>query len=210
MKVFCKKLADTFRKLTLGLAIGGAALSSPFIAINSASAQGVPAQGLLSINTITLPFTTLDGTVTSTNLAQGWSSFVTNTLISTTWNSSSNAFISVTNTAITTNTTFADCFASQQKDLAVIAKFQLSAAGTNTLTFARFMDSNTVDTNNTATVVAGATGAGYLIDATNFPSTWIGGWTGVRLITVAFAATGGGASMTNNQFFKYEVKKVAF
>lgn len=210
MKEFFETLIDSLKSTVKTVVVAGAiALVSVFCPLPSAHAQGVPPSGAVSINAITLPFATLDQTTTSTNLAQGWSSFVTNILSSTTWNSSSNAFISVTNTTIVTNTTFADCAAPYQKDLAVIGKFQTSGAGTNTLTFARYMDSTTVDTNNTATVVAGVTAAGFLIDATNFPATWIGGWTGVRLITVAYTAAGS-TSMTNNQFFKYETKRNGF
>jgi hypothetical protein len=204
MKKHFKKLTNKVK----GLAIAGALFASAFCILPSALAQGAPPTGAVTINAITLPFATLDQTTTSTNLAQGWSAIFTNITTSTTWNSSSNAFISVTNTTYTTNTTFADCPAFFQKDLAVCAKFQTSGAGTNTLTFARFMDSSTVDTNNTATVVAGVTAAGFLLNATNFPATWIGGWSGVRLITVAYVASGS-TSMTNNQFFKYEIKNNA-
>jgi hypothetical protein len=210
MKKFFEKLIETIKSAVKPAAVTGAlALASVLCPLSSARAQGIPPGGLVSINGITLPFATLDQTTTSTNLAQGWSTIFTNITTSTTWNSSSNAFISVTNTIFTTNTTFADSPAYFQKDLAVFAKFQTSGAGTNTLTFARFMDSTTVDTNNTATVVAGVTAAGFLLNATNFPATWLGGWSGVRLITVGYVASGS-TTMTNSLPFKYEVKRNAF
>jgi hypothetical protein len=209
MNKFFKNLIKKIKAAVNPAAVTGAIAVSALCILPSTFAQGIPPGGLVSINAITLPFATLDQTTTSTNLAQGWSAIFTNITTSTTWNSSSNAFISVTNTTFTTNTTFADCPAYFQKDLAVLAKFQTSGAGTNTLTFARFMDSGTVDTNNTAIVSAGVTAAGFIIDATNFPATYIGGWSGVRLITVAYAAAGS-TTMTNIPLFKYEVKRNAF
>src|SRR5262249_28586910 len=123
--------------------------------------QGVPPSGTYVVNAITLPYTSLAaasaGSSTSTNLGAGWSAIVTNTLISTTWNSSSNAFVSVTNTSYVTNTTFADIPIPFQKEVAIAfaGHPQVSLGNTPSnivYTFAPILDSGTVDTVNTLLV----------------------------------------------------------
>jgi len=208
MRTFFKKLADTLRKTALGVAIGGSALSS-------AVAQNIAPSGTYSVSTVTLPYSTLaPGAAgsggTSTNLGLGWSTILTNVTTSTTWNSSSNAFISVTNTIYTTNTTYADMQIQQQKNLMVSVGFNGSGPTNRTLTFARFLDNGTVDNINTTNVtILALAGATNTIANINFSADWLAGAGGVRIVNDLWTGTNATLTMTNN-FIKYGVKKYAF
>jgi len=213
MKNILEKIADTFRKTVLGIAIGGAALSAELIP-TIAQAQTTPAVGSFSVSTVTLPYTTLAAGAagsggTSTNLGLGWSVILTNTLTSTTWNSSSNAFVTVTNTSYVTNTTYADMPVPFQKDLTVFVSFNSSSLVTNrTLTFARILDSGTVDNVSTWTWTIPSNGATNQVASTNFPSTLIGGAGGVRIVNDLWTSTNA-LTMTNN-YIKFGNKRFSF
>jgi hypothetical protein len=183
----------------------------------SAFAQGVPPSGTFSVATVTLPYSTIaagaaGSTGTSTNLAAGWSSLVSVTNTSTTWNSTSNAFVTTTNVVSATNTVYALMSTINQKDLTVSVGFNASGTtgtqNSRVLTFARYLDSSTIDTINTWTMTIAAQGITNVIASTNFPAAWIGGAGGVALISDLWGSTNA-VTMTNN-FIKYGHKSNAF
>lgn len=183
------------------LALGATVLA---LTPDTGFSQGVPPSGAYAVNTLTLPVSTLAAGA-STNLAQGWSSIVSVTNTSTTWNSSSNAFVSVTNVVSATNTIYADLPNIMQKDLGIIA-LQTAGVGTNTLTFGRFLNSSVVDTNNTFTLTVGQTAAGGQGNSTNLPATYLGGFGGVRLLSISWNSTAG----WTNAGISYAVKRNAY
>lgn len=152
-------------------------------------------QGSYNANTLTIPVATLTAAAGTTNLVNGWSSVVSVTNTSTTWNSSSNAFVSVTNVVSATNTVYADMTVNSQKDLGVVFS-ESTGVGTNIYSFARGLSSSKLDTNNLATVTIGHSAAGTVTASTNFPSTWIGGFGVVRLAQIQWTAAADG--WTNN------------
>src|SRR5260221_1988399 len=147
------------------IALGATALT--------AFSQGVPPSGSFTVSQVNFPAGNF-AAGTATNLALGWLTIISVTNTSTTWNSSSNAFISVTNVISATNTSYANMSAISQKDVGLIIT-ESAGIGTNTYTFSRYLDSGTVDTNSTGTLVLAHTAASTVTASTNFPSTWIGG-----------------------------------
>lgn len=157
--------------------------------------QGVPPSSTYNAQTLTIPVTKLTAAAGTTNLVNGWSSVVSVTNTSTTWNISSNAFISVTNVISVTNTVYADMSVISQKDLGVVFN-ESTGVGTNIYSFARGISSSKIDTNNLATVTIGHSAAGTITGSTNFPSTWMGGFGVVRLTQIQWTAAADG--WTNN------------
>lgn len=210
MKNILENLADSVREIAL---VGVLAAASVCI-VPSALSQGVPPSGTFSVISIPLPYATLAPGLagsggTSTNLSAGWSSIASNVLTSTTWNSTSNAFVTVTNTIFTTNTIFADMPVQSQKDLMVSIGFNGSGVTNRTLTFARLLDSGTVENVNTTNVtIAAIAGSTNTVANINFPASWLGGAGGLRLVNDLWTSTNA-MTMTNN-FLKYAVKRNAF
>lgn len=172
------------------IALGATALT--------AFSQGVPPSGSFTATTLTLPYSTL-AAATGTNLANGWSTIISVTNTATTWNVSSNAFVTVTNVISATNTAYANMSVISQKDLGVVI-YETAGIGTNTLYFGRGIDSASVDTNNTATLTIAHTAAGGSQASTNFPSTWIGGHGVVQITSNYWNAASAGVT---NGYIKF-------
>ena len=174
---------------------GGAIASAMLLTSLSAFGQSVPYYGSYAKRTLTIPVNTLTAAAGTTNLANGWSSVVSVTNTATTWNSSSSAFVSTTNVISVTNTVYADMNISFQKDLFLVVN-ESTGIGTNVYTFARGVDSSSVDTNNTGTITVGHTAAGALTGSTNFPAAWNAGAGIIRLTSLTWTAAAAG--WTNN------------
>ncbi len=165
--------------------------------------QGVPPSGSYSVVQIPLPVTTLDATVpavgvTNIDLSAGWSSVVSVTNTSTTWNSSSNAFISTTNIVSATNTTYADIPIQHQKEVAFGVLFNAMAATTAQIEirFSPGLDSTHVDTNLVWTLTRAANGTTQLFAATNLTKDQVGGYGIVRINQLYWRGTNA-VSITN-------------
>ena len=153
-----------------------------------------------SYTTLTVPMPTGPFAAgVTTNLASGWASIVSVTNTSTTWNSSSNAFVTATNVVSATNTTYADLSVNSQKDCLVIIT-ESAGIGTNVVTFAPILSDGTTDTNNTGTLTLKHAAASTTTASTNFPATWIGGAYGVRVTQLAWTAA---AAAVTNPVVKY-------
>lgn len=184
-----------FNSIKQIFAIGAMALAM-VVGSPLARAQGVPPAGTFQANNLNLPFSTLTASTTiSTNLSAGWSLITTNNLVSTTWNSSSNAFVTVTNTILTTNTSFADMPIILQKDLALVFTQTASAAGTNIMVFARGLTTSYMDTNSPITITIGQTAAGTTTLSTNLSAAFNGGFGVVRLMFLTWNS--GSGTLTN-------------
>ena len=161
------------------LALGATALTG--------FSQAIIPFGQYTAQTIALPVTSLAVSGT-TNLAAGWSGVVTVTNTSTTWNSSSNAFVSVTNVVSATNTSWSVFNATAQKDVGVQVSWQsstnISLVFANSTVYGQpatmgrttwaILDATTAQTN----------AAGYRIVCTNFPAAFGGGLGYYYVVTV--------------------------
>lgn len=163
-----------------------------------ATAQQVPPSAQFGVDTVTLPFSTLAPGV-YTNLANGWSTIINVTNTSVVWSNGCSCFVTNSPVVSATNTVYADMGAAFQKDLGFMLSENVGTLGSNVMTFARFLDSGSVDTNNQATVTISHSAAGRLRWSTNFPPAWIGGFGGVRLTSLQW--TNGTGTWTND-FFK--------
>jgi len=137
--------------------------------------------GSYTPQTINLPISSL-AAAQGTNFANGWNTIVSVTNTSTTWNSSSNAFISVTNVVSATNKTYASFYCGGQKDVSL--EFDGVPATGTTFTNVTIALQPGVSANNPATVAGdqilwtipgtATNSAGHVVACTNLPATWGG------------------------------------
>lgn len=155
----------------------------------------------VSVSTQTVPFPSGNFAAgTATNVGVGWSSIVSVTNTSTTWNSSSNAFISVTNVVSATNTSYADISVASQKDCLVLIT-ESAGIGTNTWSFCRVLKDGTADTNTTASLIINHPANSTATSSTNFPATWIAGANRLRINLMTWTAA---SAAVTNPVVKYD------
>ena len=112
---------------------------------------------------IPLPFTALQTTNTARtyNLADGWSSYATNTSISTFWSNSIAALVTVTNVTYSTNTLYADFSAVGQTIVPIQNTFNWSSGLSNSIWFvSRSVNGVNYPTNISDSAVTSITNSG--------------------------------------------------
>lgn len=184
-----------FRKIKIALA--SVALVSA-LSLNAQTYYSVP-----------LPFTTLTGgnvinggltNNTVTNLSSGWAAITSYTNVTTLWNSSSNAFISTTNTTSVTNTTYADFEALGREFVALQYEFTASGSSVSNaiLTIARSVTRGNFDTLNNLTWTNAANGATrsvgvYQLDMRGYPYG--------RIVSFTWGSTNQAQLLTNGALY---------